>query len=122
MRLVAGITLVGRAVTILRCEPSTEPTALCVLATATGMLLLSGLWTPVSGALVAIFEVGTLSGSLEIRGTKSYWEPSAWLWHCSGLGRGQLMLDSLDGNASTSEFGRIRHTKEQGHGCVPANP
>jgi hypothetical protein len=57
MRLVAGITLIGRAVTILRVEPPTEPTALCVLVTATGMLLLAGLWTPVSGALVAVFEV-----------------------------------------------------------------
>jgi hypothetical protein len=57
MRLVAGIALIGHAVTILRVEPPTEPAVLYVLATATGMLLLAGLWTPISGALVAVFEL-----------------------------------------------------------------
>jgi putative oxidoreductase len=57
MRLVAGISLMGHAVTILRAEPPIEPAVLYILATATGMLLLAGLWTPISGALVAVFEV-----------------------------------------------------------------
>jgi uncharacterized membrane protein YphA (DoxX/SURF4 family) len=47
----------GQAIARLRAEPPMEPTILCVLLTAAGMLLLAGLWTPVSGALVAVFEV-----------------------------------------------------------------
>jgi uncharacterized membrane protein YphA (DoxX/SURF4 family) len=57
MRLVAGISLIGHAVTILRAGPPIVPAVLYILATATGMLLLAGLWTPISGALVAVFEV-----------------------------------------------------------------
>ena len=57
MRLVTGIVLIVHAVTILRDKPPIEPAVLYALAAATGMLLLAGLWTPISGALVAVFEV-----------------------------------------------------------------
>jgi hypothetical protein len=54
MRLVAGTTLVARAVIGLSGEPAIGLTALLVLQAALGMLLLAGLWTPVAGTLVAI--------------------------------------------------------------------
>jgi putative oxidoreductase len=88
MRLVAGIALTGDAVTRLRAQPPMEPAMLYILATAAGMLLLAGLWTPISGALVAVFELwntfsqpgdpwakillGTLSVALALLG------PGAW--------------------------------------------
>ncbi|HEX4169907.1 MAG TPA: hypothetical protein VHZ55_30950 [Bryobacteraceae bacterium] len=62
MRLVTAIVLIGHTVTVLRSEPPTQLAVVSVLATATGMLLLLGLWTPISGVLVAVYEVwNTLS-------------------------------------------------------------
>jgi uncharacterized membrane protein YphA (DoxX/SURF4 family) len=57
MRLVAGITLIGRAIAILQTGPLLEATILNVLAAAMGLLLAAGLWTPISGAGVAVFEL-----------------------------------------------------------------
>jgi putative oxidoreductase len=51
MRLVAGIALIARGLTRLPAGPSA---ALEVLAIAAGLLLLAGLWTPITGSLAAI--------------------------------------------------------------------
>ena len=60
MRLVAGITLVDRGVTILWSNPPTLLTGLSVLTIGAGLLLLVGLWTPIVGTLVAPIEVWEL--------------------------------------------------------------
>ncbi|HSU32482.1 MAG TPA: hypothetical protein VLJ11_14720 [Bryobacteraceae bacterium] len=57
MRLVAGVTLIGHAISILQAAPFVEAAILNVLAAAMGVLLIAGLWTPISGAGVAVFEV-----------------------------------------------------------------
>jgi uncharacterized membrane protein YphA (DoxX/SURF4 family) len=57
MRLVAGIALTGNAITTLRIQTPIEPVILHVLAIGAGMLLLAGLWTPVSGASIAVYEL-----------------------------------------------------------------
>jgi len=57
MRLVAGITLVDHGFIGLRGEPPLGRAIVSVLATAAGMLLLAGLWTPIAGALAAGVEL-----------------------------------------------------------------
>ena len=57
LRLVVGIALIARAVTMLNSGPSFYVGALCVLAMGLAVLLLAGLWTPVAGTLVAALEV-----------------------------------------------------------------
>jgi hypothetical protein len=53
MRLVAGIAIIVPELTRLRTGPPNEPVILVVLAIVIAMLLLAGLWTPISGSLVA---------------------------------------------------------------------
>jgi uncharacterized membrane protein YphA (DoxX/SURF4 family) len=57
MRLVAGIVLIGQAGTALRAEPPIHLIMTYVLATIAGVLLLAGLWTPISGLLVGVLEL-----------------------------------------------------------------
>jgi hypothetical protein len=57
MRLVAGTALIDEAVTRLRAEQPLEPNILYLLAAAGGLLLIAGLWTPISGVLVAALEL-----------------------------------------------------------------
>jgi len=57
MRLVVGIAIVVRGVTILRGGLPIAPALLHVLAVGAGLLLLVGLWTPIAGALVAIIAL-----------------------------------------------------------------
>ena len=57
MRLVAGIALIDRGLAWLRAVPPVEPLALSVAAIVSGLLLLAGFWTPISGSLVAILEL-----------------------------------------------------------------
>jgi hypothetical protein len=59
MRLVAGIALIAQGLARLRIGPPIQAATLNVLAIAAGILLLAGLWTPVSGSLTAVL------GSLE---------------------------------------------------------
>jgi uncharacterized membrane protein YphA (DoxX/SURF4 family) len=59
MRLVAATVLIGQAVTGSRVEPPLPPTILYAFACVAGVLLLAGLWTPISGLLVAVFELWT---------------------------------------------------------------
>lgn len=56
MRLVSGLTLVGHGITGLHGDPRLGQVIVSVLATAAGMLLIAGLWTPIAGALAAGVE------------------------------------------------------------------
>ena len=67
MRLVAGVALVARALAILCGGPKLGPTILQALAAGAGLLLLVGLWTPITGALAAvicIWEIFSQPGDL----------------------------------------------------------
>ena len=57
MRLVAGITLVGRGVVGLWGEPQFGRAVLQILSTGAGILLLAGFWTPFAGVLAAVIEL-----------------------------------------------------------------
>ena len=88
MRLVAGLALVAPAVAKLRGGLQVEPSLVEALAACAGAVLASGLWTPVTGALVTMAELwgallrpgdpwnhillGTLSAALALLG------PGAW--------------------------------------------
>jgi putative oxidoreductase len=54
LRVVAGIALVIQAGMALRGDPPVGATIQDVLAGALGILLMVGLWTPVTGTLLAI--------------------------------------------------------------------
>ena len=57
LRLVAGLIMIAQGLMALRTAPPVEPAALTILTMAAGTLLLVGLWTPVSGSLVAALEL-----------------------------------------------------------------
>ena len=57
MRLVAGIALIGHAISIAHAQPRAESIILSVFASAAGLLLTAGMWTPISGVGVAMFEL-----------------------------------------------------------------
>ena len=57
MRLVGGIALVDCGLTRLRGVPPIIPAAVYGLAIGAGILLLAGLWTPITGTLVAALEL-----------------------------------------------------------------
>jgi putative oxidoreductase len=57
MRLVAGMALIDQGITRLRGGSPIEPVILLVPATGAAILLLTGLWTPIAGALVAVLEL-----------------------------------------------------------------
>ena len=56
LRLVAGIVLIYHGLIGLGAH-SVEPGARELIAAVAGMLLLAGLWTPITGVLVAIIEL-----------------------------------------------------------------
>ena len=88
MRLVARLALIDHGITRLRAGSPIEPALLLVPAAGAAILLLTGLWTPIAGALVAIIELwatfslpgdplthillGTLGAALALLG------PGAW--------------------------------------------
>jgi uncharacterized membrane protein YphA (DoxX/SURF4 family) len=57
MRLVAGVTLVDHGIVGLRTEPPLGQVIVFVLATAAGILLIAGLWTPLAGVLASAVEL-----------------------------------------------------------------
>jgi uncharacterized membrane protein YphA (DoxX/SURF4 family) len=57
MRLVAGTASMTQGITILWGGPHIEAFILNLIATAAGLLLLAGLWTPIAGAMVAFLEL-----------------------------------------------------------------
>jgi putative oxidoreductase len=56
LRLVVGIAVLIRRIIELQNTPPTSLAVIHVLAIATGILLLAGLWTPIAGVLLAIIE------------------------------------------------------------------
>ena len=88
MRLVAGTALIDHGITRLRGGSPNVPATVLVLAICLGILLLTGLLTPIAGALVAVMELwatfsfpgdpwthillGTLGAALALLG------PGAW--------------------------------------------
>jgi putative oxidoreductase len=57
MRLVAGAALIAQGIKILWGEPQIEAIILNLAALSAGLLLLVGLWTPLTGTIVAIIEL-----------------------------------------------------------------
>ena len=57
MRLVAAIALIDQGVARLHAGLSIKPVALGILGMGAAVLLFSGLWTPVAGALAALVEL-----------------------------------------------------------------
>ena len=57
MRLVAGAALLIDAVNSVLLDPPLGSTIQHVVAAGAGILLLLGLWTPIAGVLVSIFEL-----------------------------------------------------------------
>jgi len=57
MRVVLGIALIWRGVGLLSSDPPAVVTLISVLSVGAGLLLLMGLWTPVSATLVAAIEL-----------------------------------------------------------------
>jgi len=88
MRLVAGIAILTHGFEKLRTGPPIGPSIAELLQMTIGILLFVGLWTPVSGSLVAVFGIwgairepgdpwasillGTIGGALALIG------PGAW--------------------------------------------
>ena len=60
MRLVAGTVMIFRAVAGLSGAIAIGPAPLLVLQIGLGLLLLTGLWTPVAGTLAAVLALGRL--------------------------------------------------------------
>lgn len=56
MRLVVGIGLVSHGVMTLAMGLSIKSAMVAVLASAAGLSLLVGFWTPIVGAIVAVLE------------------------------------------------------------------
>lgn len=57
MRLVAGCILIDHGIVGLRTEPPLGQIIVYVFATAAGILLIAGLWTPLAGVLAAAVEL-----------------------------------------------------------------
>jgi hypothetical protein len=57
LRLAAGSSTITRALMKLQTASSIGPATLEGFAIAAGMLLVAGLWTPVSGSLLAVLEL-----------------------------------------------------------------
>ena len=69
LRLGAGILLVHDGIIGLSATPQFIPFMLDLLTVCAGMLLLAGLWTPVSGTLTAVLELWiAFSGADDLRG------------------------------------------------------
>jgi len=65
MRLVAGGVLIYRGIEGLTGALVIGPTPVLIAKIILGVLLILGLWTPVTGVLVAVLEIGILVVHLE---------------------------------------------------------
>lgn len=88
MRLVAGLTAITQGLMTFRSSPTVQVIILEVFVIAVGILLVAGLWTPISASLLVILAVwnmfvqrgdlwanillATLGGALALLG------PGAW--------------------------------------------
>jgi len=95
MRLVIGSVLVVRATAMLWNDPPISNTITSALLAGSGLLLISGLWTPIAGALIALVEtwqimtiagdrwvlllLGTVGGALAMLGP-GLWSVDAHLF------------------------------------------
>ena len=59
MRLVTGAALIASSLSLLQSAPPAGSAILRVLAIGAGLLLFAGLWTPITGWLVAAIGVWT---------------------------------------------------------------
>ena len=57
MRVVVGLTVLVRASSSLWNNPSIDSTPVSVVLAVSGIVLIPGLWTPVAGTLIALFEI-----------------------------------------------------------------
>ena len=57
LRLVAGIVLVARGVTMLRAPLPLGAATAEIVAIAVGLLLIAGVWTPIAGAVLALVQL-----------------------------------------------------------------
>ena len=60
MRLVIGPVVIGRAARHLWTDAPLHMTLASASVTGSGLLLFAGLWTPVAGAVVALFEISQI--------------------------------------------------------------
>jgi uncharacterized membrane protein YphA (DoxX/SURF4 family) len=60
LRVAAGVSAITNAFISLRAGPSGPQLALDILSIAAGLLIMAGLWTPVSGVVVAALEAWVL--------------------------------------------------------------
>ena len=60
MRLVAGTVLIVRGVAMLRTGPPLDAVSTEIVGMIAGLLLIAGLWTPVSGAALAFVQIWSL--------------------------------------------------------------
>jgi putative oxidoreductase len=68
LRLVVGVLLVLDGISGLMGASPREPVTLQVIAAIAGIFLLTGLWTPIAGALVTVIELGiALTGTDQTR-------------------------------------------------------
>ena len=60
LRLVAGMVLIARGVAILRTGAPLDAASAEIAAMIAGLLLIAGLWTPVSGSALALLQMWNL--------------------------------------------------------------
>ena len=60
LRLVAGMVLIARGVAILRTGAPLDAASAEIAAMIAGLLLIAGLWTPVSGSALALVQMWNL--------------------------------------------------------------
>ena len=60
MRLVGGSALLMRATSILSTRPPVNTSIVSACLAASGLLLISGLWTPIAGSVAALIAAGQL--------------------------------------------------------------
>jgi hypothetical protein len=83
MRLVAGVSLIAHGFMRVRTGPAIEPMLLGAFAITLGAILLAGLWTPVSGSVVAVLGIWN---SISRPG-----DPWAWIFFAT-IGAGLALL------------------------------
>jgi putative oxidoreductase len=60
LRLVAGMVLIVRGVVILRTGAPLDAASAEIVAMIAALLLIAGMWTPVSGSALALVQMGNL--------------------------------------------------------------
>lgn len=95
MRLVAGVAVIAHGIEGFQTGHAMEPVILDIVALGCGTLLIAGLWTPITGSLVAIVALwgsfaqhallwpsillATMGAALALLGP-GVWSLDAWLF------------------------------------------